>query len=107
VSKALCLPYERWGKVSPGEVAAIVRDGAPVFMTYGESTVAVMISHAKWKCMNHRLPTVDPDKALPFYVDGQAYVVIPCEAHIGSVLRPKRSTGLEIITRKRSKANVF
>ena len=106
MSKALRLPYERWGKVSPGEVAAIVCDGAPVFMTCGEGTVAVMISHAKWKCMNHRLPTVDPDKALPFYVDGQAYVVIPCEAHIGSVLRPKHSTGLEIVTRKWSKPDV-
>jgi hypothetical protein len=106
VSKTPRLPYERWGKVSPGEVAGIVLDGGPVFMTYGKDTVAVLISHAKWKHMNHRLPTVDPDKALHFYVDGQAYVVIPCEARIGSVLRPKPSTGLEIITRKRSKRNV-
>jgi hypothetical protein len=91
-------------KICAADLASIE---GPKFITSssrgGTKTLAVLISHDKWKTLNHNLPQVDSDKALPFYVGNNAYVVIPCEPHIGSVLRPKRSTGLEIITRQRSK----
>ena len=102
----LHIPLADLGHLSASDLLAI--DG-PKFITSdsyeGARTCAVLISHDKWRTLNHALPEVDPNKARPFYVGDAAYVVIPCEPHIGSVLRPKQSTGLEIITRKRSKSD--
>lgn len=102
----LHIPLADLGKLSASDLLAI--DG-PKFITSdserGARTYAVLISHDKWRTLNHNLPEVDPEKAMPFYVGGNAYVVIPCDEPVGSVFRPKPSTGLDIITRKRSKRN--
>ena len=97
------LPYERWGKVSPGEVAGIVHDGGPVFMTYGEDTVAVLISRNKWRTLNHNVPSVDPHNAQVNFVGGQAYMVIPVVDLGSGIWQATPETGLKIITCKRSK----
>jgi len=104
MARPLKITTDRLKKLTPGEIAYAGMEG-PSFIMYGEEVKAVLISHDKWKQLNHNLPEVNPEKAVPFYVGEQAYVTIPCEKHIGSVLVPERSTGLEIITQKRSKVD--
>jgi len=91
------------GNLSASDLLSL--DG-PKFVTSsskgGAKTLAVLISPDKWKTLNHNLPDVDSEKTLHFYVGENAYVTIPCDPPIGGVFRPKRSTGLEIITRRRS-----
>ena len=101
----LHLPLADLGELSASDLLAI--DG-PKFITSdserGARTHAVLISYNKWKTLNHSLPEVDPHKAKEFFVSGQAYLTIPVERDAYKCWRPVRETGLEIITRKRSKA---
>jgi hypothetical protein len=71
----------------------------------GARTFAVLISHDKWKTLNHNVPEVDPHRAKEFFVSGQAYLVIPVERNEHQCWSPLQETGLKIITRKRSKPN--
>ena len=74
----------------------------PKFITssskYGARTLAVLISHDKWKTLNHNVPSVNPHKAEAFYVGEQAYMVIPAVDLGGGVYQAKPETGLKIIT---------
>ena len=103
----LHIPLADLDRLSASDLLAI---SGPRFITSdsepGARIYAVLISHDKWRTLNHALPEVDPEKARPFYVGNSAYVVIPCEPHIGSVLRPKPSTGLEIIYSKSPRKQV-
>ena len=67
----------------------------------------MLISHEKWKMLNHNLPEMDPHKALEFSIGEQRYLTIPVERvpGLGNVVQATRETGLTIITRKRSSPN--
>ena len=80
----LHIPLADLGNLSASDPLAI--DG-PKFITSdserGARTYAVLISHDKWKQLNHRLPNITPDRAGIFFIGDQAYMVLPVE---GSVL---------------------
>ena len=98
----LHIPFAELGELSSRKLLAI--DG-PKFITKGHKTLAVLISHEKWKIMNHRLPNITPDRAGIFFIGDQAYMVLPVEQRNGhAVWHPTPETGMEIITRPRKKA---
>ena len=72
----LHIPFAELGELSSRKLLAI--DG-PKFITKGHKTLAVLISHEKWKIMNHRLPNITPDRAGIFFIGDQAYMVLPVE----------------------------
>jgi len=93
-------------KMSPADLLSI--DGPKFIMrevVRGNETLAVLISHEKWKTMNHRLPNITPDRAGIFFIGDQAYMVLPVEQRDGhAVWHPTPETGLEIITKPGKKA---
>lgn len=107
----LHIPFEKLGELSPKQLLAI--DG-PKFITHkcitpenhvGQQTLAVLISHDKWKTMNHRLPNITPNRAGIFFIGDQAYMVLPVEQRDGhAVWHPTPETGLGIITKPGKKA---
>jgi len=101
----LHVPFEKLSSISVADLLAIE---GPKFITHtshraGQQTLAVLISHEKWKTMNHQLPEVDPVKAELFFVDEQAYMVIPAINLGGTVYQAKPETGLKIITERKSR----
>jgi hypothetical protein len=105
LSPDLHIPLADIPYLSASDLLAI--DG-PKFITSdsmeGAKTFAVLISHDKWRTMNHTIPAVSPHRAGVFWVGEQAYLTIPVEQRGGTaVWHPVSETGLEIITRKRSK----
>ena len=97
----LHIPFEKLGELSSRKLLAI--DG-PKFITKGHKTLAVLISHEKWKIMNHRLPNITPDRAGIFFIGDHAYMVLPVEQRNGhAVWHPTPETGMEIITRPRKR----
>ena len=97
----LHIPFEKLREISSAELLAI--DG-PKFITrdskQGRRTLAVLISHDKWRTLNHNLPEVDPHKAKVFYVGDSLYMTIPIDAIMvgSSVCEPqaRSETGFEI-----------
>ena len=97
----LHIPYEKLGELSCADLLAI--DG-PKFIVRHRKTLGVLISHDKWRTMNHRLPNITPDRAGIFFIGDQAYMVLPVEQRDGhAVWHPTLETGLEIITRRKSR----
>lgn len=93
--------FAELGELSPAKLRAI--DG-PKFITKGHKTLAVLISHDKWRTMNHRLPNIAPDRAGIFFIGDQAYMVLPVEQRDRHASwHPMPETGLEIITKRKTK----
>ena len=94
-------------KLRPTELLAI--DGPRFIMREvvpGNETLAVLISHDKWRTLNHNMPEVDPHKAKVFYVGDNLYMTIPISAiMVGSAVcepQARPETGFKITrTRKR------
>ena len=104
----LHVPFEKLGDMSVADLLALK---GPKFITYdshrvGRQTLAVLISHNQWKIFNHRAPDVDFDKPMPFCVEGQTFLTIPCEVSAAGVLVAKESTGLKIVTVSKSRKKV-
>jgi hypothetical protein len=59
----LHIPFEKLGELSPKKLLAI--DG-PKFITKDHKTLAVLISHDKWRALNHSFP--DLESALQDFV---------------------------------------
>lgn len=102
MSHDLHIPFAELGSLSASDLRAIK---GPKFITHdgrhGQQTLAVLISHNQWKIFNHRVPDVDFNKPMPFYMNGQTFLTIPCETSVGGILVAKESTGLEIVTRRK------
>ncbi len=104
----LHIPFEKLGDLSAGDLLAIE---GPKFITYkshrvGQRTLAVLISHDKWRTLSHNVPEVDPHKAKVFYVGDNLYMTIPIDAiMVGSAVcepQARPETGFKI-TRSRKK----
>ena len=101
----LHVEFEKLGKLTPADLLAI--DG-PKFITQdceqGTATLAVLISHDKWRTLNHGLPDVRPDRVGVFFIGKQAYLQIPVEQRKESaVWHAVPEVGLDIITRRKSR----
>ena len=75
---SLCIPYAELATLTPADLRAI--DG-PKFITRtgtaGVGTLAVLISHDKWRALNHGTPYVNPDQITEYFVGDQAYIIVP------------------------------
>jgi hypothetical protein len=89
------VPYKKLGELSPAELLAVE---GPKFVTKDHKTLAVLISHDKWKKLNHGLPNVNPHKVMKFLVGEQNYLVIPVERYGSTLFQAKPETGLMIFT---------
>lgn len=94
-------------KLRPAELLAI--EGPKFIMrevVRGHETLAVLISHDKWRTLNHNVPEVDPHNAKVFHVGEQAYLTIPVYRDAYKCWRPLVETGLDIVARPLSRKRI-
>jgi hypothetical protein len=102
----LHIPFTDLSSLSAADLLSI--DG-PKFITKdskrGFKTLAVLISHDKWKELNHGLFDLNPHKASLSIVDDQAYLTIPVKgvSLFPALWQAKPETGLTIITNRKSR----
>jgi hypothetical protein len=101
---SLCIPYADLATLTPADLRAI--DG-PKFITRsvraGIDALAVLISHDKWRALNHGAPYVNPDQITEYFVGDQAYIIVP----VGrgrvepTVWQTPKESMIQIVTRRR------
>lgn len=96
-------------KMTSADFQAI--DG-PKFVTsssrHGARTLAVLVSHDKWKILNHNIFDADPHALRLNFIDGQRYVTLPIGPDSNNCWQALPETGLQIVTirwpRKKAKS---
>lgn len=84
-------------KLRPADLLAI--DGPKFIMrevVRGNETLAVLISHNKWRMLNHNVPDVNPNEIKEFFVGDQMYLMMPVECVGSCSYRIKSSKKLEV-----------
>ena len=102
---SLCIPYAELATLTPADLRAI--DG-PKFITRKGSTrvdtLAVLISHKRWKAFNHGVPHVNPDQITEYFVGDQAYIIVPVgrDRVEPTVWHTPKESMIQIVTRRRN-----